>query len=364
MAAGSGRRLYLDWLRGIAVLIMIEAHLLDAWTAPAHRDDRAFSLAILLGGIGAPLFLFLAGLSVALSGAAKVRRGLPHAEAGRAIVRRGVQIFGLAFVFRAQACLLGWSSPWDLLKVDILNIMGLSIAGAGLLWGAGRSLVTRAVLFGVVMAAIAFATPLVREAPIAPLPDPLEAYLRPVANLANFVLFPWAGFLFAGALTGVVLIKAEAEREGRVVMRIGLAGLGVATAAYGLSYLPSPYPASRFWSTSPAYFFLQAGILAAAIPAAFLWGARDRAGERWSPVRQLGQTSLFIYWIHVEMLYGLISRPLHKSLSLGEALGAFLLFAGFMLLCSVVKELAVARWRAGRARGCDSAAEAIYNLPP
>ena len=364
MAAGAGRRLYLDWLRGMAVLIMIEAHLLDAWTAPAYRDSQAFSLAILIGGIGAPLFLFLAGISVVLSAAARIRRGLPHAAARRALVRRGLQIFGLAFLFRAQACLLGWSSPWDLLKVDILNIMGLAMAAAGVLWGAARTPMARAVLFGGVTAAVAFATPLVREAPIAVLPDPIEAYLRPVANLANFVLFPWAAFLFAGALAGVVLNRAEAGRDRRMVTGIGLAGLGVATAAYGLSYLPSPYPTSRFWSTSPAYFFLQAGILAAAMPAAYIWGARDPGGERWSPVRQLGRTSLFIYWIHVEMLYGLISRPLHNSLSLGQALGAFVLFAGFMLLCSVVKELVVGRWRVGRARRCDSAAEAIYNLPP
>lgn len=362
--AGTGRRLYLDWLRGAAVLIMIEAHLTDAWTAAAHRGDRVFSLAMLLGGLGAPLFLFLAGISLALSAAAKIRRGLPDWAARRAVVRRGFQIFGLAFLFRAQACLLGWSSPWDLLKVDILNIMGLSIATAGVLLGAGRTVRTRAIVFGGATAAIAFATPLVREAPIAALPDPVEAYLRPVRNLANFVIFPWAGFLFAGGLAGVILDTAPAGGDRRTVTGIGLAGLAVAAGAYAFSYLPSPYPASRFWSTSPAYFFLQTGILAAAIAVAYAWGTRDPAGERWSPLRQLGRTSLFIYWIHVEMLYGLISRPLHRSLSTGEALGALVVFAAFMLLCSVGKEKAVRRWRAARERRCDSAAEAIYNLPP
>ena len=29
---GASRRGYIDWLRGISVLIMIEAHTLDAWT--------------------------------------------------------------------------------------------------------------------------------------------------------------------------------------------------------------------------------------------------------------------------------------------------------------------------------------------
>ena len=44
--------------------------------------------------------------------------------ASRAVVRRGLEIFGLAFLFRLQAWILSWSSPWTLLKVDILNIMG------------------------------------------------------------------------------------------------------------------------------------------------------------------------------------------------------------------------------------------------
>ena len=339
------RRLYLDWLRGLAVLIMIEAHLLDAWTAAGERGGRVFSLALLLGGIGAPLFLFLAGISVPLSAAAKTRRGMSRSRASRALVVRGFQVFGLAFLFRAQACLLGWSSPWDLLKVDILNVMGLAIAAAGALWGAGAGAGRRIVLFGAVGAAVAFATPLVRNGPLAALPDPLEAYLRPTANLSNFVIFPWAGFLFAGAVAGVILERAPAARERPTVLRLGLGGLAIAAAAYSLSFLPSPFD-SRFWSTSPAFFFIQAGILAASLAMAYLWGARDRAQTGWSPLQQLGRTSLFIYWIHVEMLYGLISRPLHKSLSIGEALVAFLLFAAFMLLCSVAKESAAKRWRA------------------
>jgi mannose-6-phosphate isomerase len=52
------------------------------------------------------------------------------------------------------------------------------------------------------------------------------------------------------------------------------------------------------------------------------------------------------------------------TLSPGEALGALVVFAAFMLLCSVGKEAAVGRWRAARERRCDSAPEAIYNLPP
>ena len=52
------RRGYLDWIRGIAVLIMIEAHVVDSWTSAPDRFSRAFASAMILGGFGAPLFLF------------------------------------------------------------------------------------------------------------------------------------------------------------------------------------------------------------------------------------------------------------------------------------------------------------------
>jgi len=62
-----GRRTYLDVLRGVAVLIMIEAHVIDSWTRVADRRSRAFGESLILGGFGAPLFLFLAGVAVAMS---------------------------------------------------------------------------------------------------------------------------------------------------------------------------------------------------------------------------------------------------------------------------------------------------------
>ena len=52
----------------------------------------------------------------------------------------------------------------------------------------------------------------------------------------------------------------------------------------------------------------------------------------------MGRTSLFIYWIHVEMVYGLISLRIHKSMTLPQAWAAFAAVALFMLFCSVMKD--------------------------
>ncbi|HEY7449870.1 MAG TPA: heparan-alpha-glucosaminide N-acetyltransferase domain-containing protein, partial [Vicinamibacterales bacterium] len=103
---GLSRRNYLDWMRGLAVLIMIEAHVVDAWTRMSDRGGIGFRNAIILGGFGAPLFLFLAGVAVVLAAESRQQRFGSPERAAAATRRRGWEIFGLSFLFRLQAYLL------------------------------------------------------------------------------------------------------------------------------------------------------------------------------------------------------------------------------------------------------------------
>ncbi|MGH9145082.1 MAG: heparan-alpha-glucosaminide N-acetyltransferase domain-containing protein, partial [Vicinamibacterales bacterium] len=157
------RRNYLDWMRGLAVLIMIEAHVVDAWTRAADRTGVGFRNAIILGGFGAPLFLFLAGVAVVLGAASRQRR-LGSAElAAAATRRRGWEIFGLAFLFRLQAYVLSPGATLrGILKVDILNNMGPSIVAAATIWQYAGTRLNRGFAFAAVTIVLGMATPLVR----------------------------------------------------------------------------------------------------------------------------------------------------------------------------------------------------------
>ena len=169
------------------------------------------------------------------------------------------------------------------------------------------------------------------------LPDPIEWYFRPWPGRTTFTFFPWAGFVFAGAAAGCVLDAVrDARNEVSVNLKIGLAGLLIAAAAFGGSFFPSIYPQSAFWTSSPSFFFLRVGILLMLITLACLWAQRSTA-HRYSPLQQFGRTSLFIYWIHVEMVYGILSYPLHRNLSLPGAVVAFALFTLAMFGLSVLK---------------------------
>jgi uncharacterized membrane protein len=351
--AATTRRGYLDWLRGFAVVIMIEAHIIDSWTRLDQRDTAAWGFSVILGGFGAPLFLFLAGAAVALSAGSKHRRMGDASAASGAVVKRGLEIFALAFLFRLQAVIVSWGSWRSMLKVDILNIMGPSIVAAAALWGFARTNRARILLLAGATAAVAFLTPPVRAVGwLGALPDPIEGYLRPRPGFTNFAIFPWTAFVFAGAAIGVMLDGARTQAaERRLNLQLALGGAALVIASYAASYLPSPYERSDFWTSSPAFFLLRAGVLTAAVGAAFAWYQRPGAASAFSPLQQMGRTSLFIYWIHIELIYGLVVRPIHKSLTLGQAWIGVLIFSICMLLLSLAKDRIASRFEVRRSSG-------------
>jgi uncharacterized membrane protein len=350
MTSGTVRHAYLDWVRGLAVLIMIEAHVIDAWTHAADRTRPLFGYAMILGGLGAPLFLFLAGLAVVLSAESKFRRTGDFASSWWAAQKRGWQVFGLAFLFRLQSYILsGGYSLLSLLKVDILNVMGPAIAVTAMTGRMARNTVMRGVLFAVGACAISLLTPIVRVMPqLALLPDPIEWYFRPTPIRTNFTLFPWAAFVFAGAAVGMVVDGLRVpERARRLQVTLAVAGALVVWLAHQASFRPALWAPSQYWTTSASFFFLRVGILTLLLPMGYLWEHtpfRHKLSS-WSPLEELGRSSLFVYWIHVEMVYGFFSRSIRRSLSLEGAMVAYVLFTVFLLALVLLKNWVV-EWRA------------------
>ena len=350
--ASTRRLAYVDWMRGLAILIMIQAHALDSWTRPADRQTLAYAASAILAGFAAPMFLFLAGVSVALGASARERRTGDPAAAAASVRRRGWEIFGLAFLFRFQAYLLNPSAMLQgLFKVDILNIMGPSIVAAAALWQIGRSHGRRIAWFGGAALLMTLLTPPVRATHVIDwLPGMLDWYIRPAAGKSNFTFFPWAGFVFAGGLVGVLLDRRPAN-EARFHRWLLALSLAFAAASYAGSYLPSVYENSQFWTTAPTFFLLRVGIVTAVLPAVYFYERRPRllAGRLdWSPMALFGQSSLFVYWVHTEIAYGFLTAPLHKALSFPAAVAAFAGLTLFMFALAATKNSTVAWWRARR----------------
>ena len=327
---------------------MVLAHVNDAWTREADRQSGLYMQTVFVAGLAAPLFMFLAGLSLSMAASMRATR-IGHAGAASLALTRGAQVFALAFLFRLQSQLLGWGALSNFLKVDILNVMGLAMMAAALLWRVSESRAARMWLFAAAATAVTMATPLIREAGIlSGLPDPIEAYIRPVPGRTNFALFPWAGFLLAGAMAGEA-IHAARTRSQEVRLQWSLVAAGAAGIGFGYaaSFQPSIYPVANFWTSSPTFFFIRLGICTVMVPISrgidwFHSGLpRWIAGYVSVPPGQvtvtLGRSSLFVYWIHVEMVYGVLGRPFRRELPIEASL------AGTALLCGLL--YAMVRWK-------------------
>lgn len=334
-ASTASRRLgYLDWLRGLTVLVMIEAHTFDAWTLGSERARPVFGVLMLVAGMAAPLFLFLAGVSVSLSGASQLRRGHTRQQAAHQVQRRGWRLFFFAFLFRLQSFVLGgFRRPRVLIKVDILNVMGPAVAATAVLWGLGATRKRQAAVLVAAMLVLVGITPWVRQTPLlSALPDPIEWYIRPPVGQGTFTLFPWAAFVLAGAILGLALDGASEApwwRPARLQAGVGATGLGLVTCGVWAGSQPALFPGAYFWTTSPAYLVVRVGALLLLVTSAWAWSVRPwLVPQRARPLEVLGVGSLFVYWVHVELVYGVVGRPLRHNLTLEQCAVAW---AGFSL---------------------------------
>jgi uncharacterized membrane protein len=349
-ASSTSRLAYIDWMRGLACVLMFQTHCYDAWLNPDSRKTTFFMWSQLGGTLPAPLFLFLAGISFALVTNKLTQKGLPPNQIAGTTIRRGAEILGLGFLFRLQEYLIAWGwSPWsDLLRVDILNMIGISMMLMGLVcWivlklfpesRARRALGTTAV--GVALL-ISLLTPLVWTT-WRPhwLPWPIESYIDGVHNLGQpqswlFPIFPWTGFAFAGLAVGFFLLSDWARKaEAAAFVTAGAGGVGL---IYLVRWLDRRswqiYPVYDFWHTSPVFFLIRVGLLLAIMAAAYAW-CRWGAGQRgFSPLIQLGQTSLLVYWVHIEFVYGRLSILPKKLVDIRTAsFGLLIIFLAMLLL--------------------------------
>src|SRR5690242_4608124 len=131
-----GSRLaYIDWLRGLACVLMFQTHCYDAWLGGSARNSTFFMWSQLGGTFPAPLFLFLVGISFAIVTDKLRQKGVTPSKIARKTIRRGAEIVALGLLFRLQEFViaLGWA-PWsDLFRVDILNTIGVSMMLMGAL---------------------------------------------------------------------------------------------------------------------------------------------------------------------------------------------------------------------------------------
>ena len=101
--------------------------------------------------------------------------------------------------------------------------------------------------------------------------------------------------------------------------------------------MPDPnsfIPVYDFWHTSPNFFLIRVGLLLIILAGVYAW-CRWGAGQwGFSPLIQLGQTSLLVYWVHSNLCTDDLSILPKRSVDIQTASFGLLIIFLVMLLLS------------------------------
>jgi uncharacterized membrane protein len=309
-AANAGRFPFIDALRGLAVLFMMETHTVNALLDPGLKRGSFHFALTYFNGLVAPAFLFCAGLGFAIFLGRKNADIVSVGPGFRSYLRKSLFIVFLGYslhvpYFSLRTMLTSGPEAWiAFLQVDVLQVIGVTLVLLLLLAVAVRSGRRRAgavMLLTAVAVAWWYAVP---EAVAASLPDWLQAYLSRERS-PLFTIVPWAGFLTAGFLAGHrFAAESAAGRETGTVRRFALLSAGIAVAAgAAAAFTKALYPPGAFWYWSAEYFLLR--LASVGLVMCLLWFVlRKGEGPGARVLGLFGRESLPVYYIHLVLVYG------------------------------------------------------------
>jgi uncharacterized membrane protein len=326
VSASAGRIHAFDWLRGVAVVVMIQTHSL-VLLQPALSKDALFSWLVRIDGLVAPSFIFSAGFALALVQVRTARTAATRSLTEGTAMRRAQAVKTLKRIGEVLlvASLVNtvwfptWREPKWLLRIDILHCIGLSLLLVlPLLVGLStRPGVLRWVMLG--LAGLVFGL-----SPLAEQTEGLWAIfatrkvgLIDATHGTTFPLFPWSGYVLLGASFGATVgmlqgrpsdgtLRGTLATEAPLWRWWGLLwGLGAALWATE-GFWRAAYPPHDFWANNPANA-AQRWTLVLSLVALFRLIEVTRPPSTSSKLAQLvgtfGASSLSAYVFHEMLLY-------------------------------------------------------------
>ncbi|MFN6135270.1 MAG: heparan-alpha-glucosaminide N-acetyltransferase domain-containing protein [Bacteroidota bacterium] len=332
-------RLYaLDLARFVAMLLMIQGHVLDALVMPSVIDvtQPPWNIWSWIRGLTAPVFL-------TVSGAVHVFAAKRNAE-GRildsTLERRmrwavTILVIGYLLVFPGKRVIdlpyvtsEGWHTFF---AVNILQLVGAAMSVFVAVMQSTRSVADMGRRAALAAALILACSPLAHlDVVHAMLPIWLQPYLTSQYG-SLFPFFPFATYLFLGVVIGARLHALPSEERDARLVQMGVRfGIPLAILGYGLLYGLVAMGVSQKSIDNADSVLLVAARFGAVL--VIFAGAVKLLRLTWrlrSSYILFGSKSLYIYVIHVVLLFGTpwwdgIGRTQAKSMTLGKGLAALL----------------------------------------
>ncbi len=336
------RFIFVDLLRGWALLIMIEVHVFNSMLLPSLKAQGWFGVLNFINGLVAPSFLFISGFAFMLStrNITKEMRHLKYPfwkKLGR-IVLIFLAGYSLHLPILSLRRIINYYSPEVILRIYNVDILQC-IAASLLLIFIFRIIIKSERIFTgytVFMIIISvFLAPLVWQTDFGKIfPVPLAAYFNNIYG-SLFPLFPWMGFLFAGAIACGYFHSAKKNGSEEKYFKIILI-IGLFLAAAG-SFLPAgilPVPGGRS-GPHPLFFFERLGYVLILLSACRYYVEFRSTAQ--SFVLDTGRESLLVYWLHLQIIY----RKFYGNFGLFDIFGQKLNLAECILFTLILAFLMI-----------------------
>ena len=309
------RLLALDWLRGIAVLVMVECHVFNAVLAPQYREAGWFVFLNWLNGFVAPAFLMVSGGVIGINLQKRWQDVLTFGKGWKRLWRRIGQIFVVAYLLHLPTPFLwqffGPGGPhlvalWT--KMDILQCIAGSLSLILLLAVPARNARVHQMIcamLGIIsVASLGFVASWGKSST---LPGPLLNYLWPT-GVGLFPLVPWAAFPLLGVWLGPAIfsgsspVGAISNRDrSRLQTAPTRSQSSLRAVLAGVAFLiVSRFAPSNGWYDG-VFVFSRLGWVLVGL-AACCWLGEPVRGTRW--LLEFGQLSLWSYTVHLILVYG------------------------------------------------------------
>jgi uncharacterized membrane protein len=331
---------FVDLLRGFAMVVMIETHVMNAYLPMALKKGSSFFFGLsFVNGLVAPTFLFAAGFSLVLQGNIQwenwLHLRLPFWRQMRRLGFIGLVAYNTHLQgFSLSRYLKHWNDRpmWDrTLQVDVLQCIVVSLLFVHLLIFVLRKKALLPWGLGLIALCVAFSTPLIWARDFtSSLPLSLALFLNP-HGISLFPIFPWICFVLAGSFAASLFLKSvEASNIHRFMSIIACLGILMISAGLLLRNVPYTLPGYvNFYTTSPLYSMIRIGCVLLFM--AMLY--RLEAKGRWipKPIQLAGQESLLVYGVHLWVIFGLL-----RGKGLGPLLGKEMGYLACFLLSAVI----------------------------
>lgn len=327
-AAKKGERYgFIDLLRGMALVVMIETHVVNAYLPFSLRHQAFFFWLTFINGLVAPTFLFASGFSIMLQGKRQWDNWLHFKPPFWVHMRRLGFIMMVAYYSHLDHLKLSkYLHPEDpgiwkyTLQVDILQCIVASLLVVHVLVLVFRR-PNRLALGALSLAiGIALLTPMIWARDFTKsLPLALALYLNP-HGISLFPLFPWLVFILSGSVAAVMFLQAlEHGADVRMMRWASLVGAAFIAGSFAAKSLPYTLPGvHNFYTTSPLYVIIRLGCVL--ILCSGLYFLEKYKNWRPGPVLVAGQESLLVYGVHLWLIFALL-RGKHLGPILGLEAG-------------------------------------------